>query len=115
MSDAIKLPTAIGEGKEREVQTLLADNWRRLVTITLRNGALLADHSARFPITIQAVLGQGLLRVGEREYALEPGTIVAVDAHAVHNVLATPELTLLVTFFRQPDAGTEQDTSAKFD
>jgi len=58
MSEAIQLPREIGEGKDRELQVLLADQWRKLVLIRHRRGALLADHSARVPITIQAV-GEG--------------------------------------------------------
>jgi len=33
--DAITLPQEIGEGKEREVETLFADAWRKLVLIRL--------------------------------------------------------------------------------
>lgn len=114
MTKAIELPREIGTGKDREVQTLLADSWRKLVLIYLRNGALLADHSARVPITIQALLGKGTLRVGDGVFTLSPGVIIPVDAHVQHNVLAEPEVALLVTFFRRAeDAAVE--TTAKFD
>ena len=56
MNEAILLPNEIGPGKDREVETLLADPWRKLVLIRLRNHALLADHSAKVPITIHTVL-----------------------------------------------------------
>jgi len=111
----ITLPNIIAQGKEREVQTLLADQWRKLVLIQLRHGALLADHSAQVPITIQAVVGAGLLRVGSEEYRLTPGVIVPVDAHVVHNVQADPDLAILVTFFRQPTQVARPDTTAQFE
>jgi len=114
MNTMIALPHDMGTGKEREVQTLLADSWRKLVLIRLRNGAFLADHSARVPITIQTVVGKGTLRVGDRKFALSPGIIVPVDAHAEHNVQAEPEVALLVTFFRQAE-DTAVETTAKFD
>lgn len=114
MSVIIALPHEVGIGKDREVQTLFADSWRKLVLIRLRNGALLADHSARVPVTIQAVIGKGTLRVGDAVFALAPGVIVPVDAHAEHNVQAEPEIALLVTFFRQAGE-TEAETTAKFD
>jgi quercetin dioxygenase-like cupin family protein len=110
----IELPRDMGTGKDREVQTLLADQWRKLVLIYLRHGALLADHSAQVPITIQAVVGKGILRVGEYVFPLVPGVIVPVDAHAGHNVQAEPELAILVTFFRQAGE-TTAETTAKFD
>ena len=114
MTNVIELPHEIGVGRDREVQTLLADPWRKLVLICLRHSALLADHSARVPITIQAVLGKGTLRVGDSVFALSPGILVPVEAHAVHNVQAEPAVALLVTFFRQAGDGTTE-TTAKFD
>ena len=115
MHDAILLPKEIGTGGEREIETVFADSWRKLVLIRLRSGALLADHTAKFPITIHAVLGQGTLNVAGRNYPLSPGTIVPVEAHAVHNVQAEPELAILVTFFRQAGAEPEVETTARFE
>jgi quercetin dioxygenase-like cupin family protein len=115
MSDPIMLPPDIGEGKDREVQVLLADQWRKVVLIRLRRGVLLADHSARVPITIQTLAGQGRLRLGSQEYVLMPGVLVPVDARVVHNVQGDPEVAILVTFFRQSDPQGENDTTARFD
>jgi len=115
MKTTIILPQAIVPGKVREIQTLLADQWRKLVLIYVRQGALLADHSARVPITIHAILGAGILRVGSDEYVLTPGVIVPVDAHVVHNVQADPDLAILVTFFRQPQLTNTDETTARFD
>lgn len=109
------LPHDMSEGKDREVQVLLADRWRKLVLIQLRHDALLADHSARFPITIQALAGKGMLRLGNEEHVLVPGVLVPVDAHVVHNVQGEPDVAILVTFFRQADLQDENDTTAKFD
>lgn len=115
MSKPISLPREISDGKDREVQVLLADRWRRLTLIQLRHGALLADHSARVPITIQAVAGRGVLRVGDETHSLESGIIVPVDAHVVHNVQGDPDLAILVSFFRQAEPQDEADTTAPLD
>jgi quercetin dioxygenase-like cupin family protein len=115
MSEAIVLPSEIGPGKEREVQTLLADPWRKLVLIRLRNSALLADHSAQTPITIQALLGKGTLTVAGKVYPLTPGTLVPVNAHVVHNVQADPAVAILVTFFRRPETKVGGETTARGD
>jgi len=111
--DEIHLPQEIGSGRDREVETLFADSWRKLVLIRLRAGAVLADHTAKFPIFIHAVLGQGTLNVAGQAHSLSPGTIIPVEAHAVHNVQANPELAILVTFFRQTGAGSESETTAQ--
>ena len=111
----IVLPKTIDEGKAREAQTLFVDQWRKLVLIVLRQGAILADHSARVPITVHAIVGRGILRIGNDEYTLEPGVIVPIDAHVVHNVQATPDLSILVTFFRQDEQIGKPDTTARFE
>ncbi len=115
MSNAIVLPHVIGAGKDREIQILLADRWRKLVLIQLRRGALLADHSARVPITIQALAGKGSLRLGSEEHVLTPGVLVAVDAHVIHNVQGDPDVAILVSFFRQVESRDENDTTALVD
>jgi quercetin dioxygenase-like cupin family protein len=114
MHTTITLPQTIGTTKVREVQTLFADQWRKLVLISLRQDALLADHSARVPITVHCLIGAGTLHVGNVAYTLTPGVIVPVDAHVVHNVQADPDLAILVTFFRQPENAGEPDTTARF-
>lgn len=115
MDEAITLPTEIGAGKGREVRTLLADPWRKLVLIYLRDGALLTDHSAQVPITIHTVLGTGSLNVAGHVYSLSPGVIVPVDAYVVHSVRADPALAILVTFFRRPESEVDGETTAQFD
>jgi quercetin dioxygenase-like cupin family protein len=115
MSQPIQLPREIGDGKDREVRTLLSDRRRKLVLIQLRRGALLADHSAKFPITIQAILGNGTLRVGPDAHPLVPGVIVPVDAHVVHSLQAEPAIAILVSFFRRDEVSSEDDTTARFE
>jgi quercetin dioxygenase-like cupin family protein len=113
MTNALVLPHEIGPGPDREVQILLADRWRKLVLIQLRRGALLADHTARALITIQAVAGKGLLRLGRETHMLSPGVLVPVDAHIVHNVEGDPDVAILVSFFRQAEARDEPYSTAQ--
>jgi quercetin dioxygenase-like cupin family protein len=115
MNQPIQLPHEIGDGNDREVRMLLSDRRRKLVLIQLRRGALLADHSAKVPITIQAILGKGTLRVGPDAHPLVPGVIVPVDAHVVHSVRAEPAVAILVSFFRNGEISGEDDTTARFD
>jgi quercetin dioxygenase-like cupin family protein len=115
MSNQISLPHEIREGKDREAQVLLADRWRKLVLIQLRHETILADHSARFPITIQTLAGKGRLRIGGQEHELVPGALIPVDAHVTHSVQGDPEVAILVTFFRQGHPEDEKDTTARFE
>jgi quercetin dioxygenase-like cupin family protein len=111
MTTALVLPSTLGDGPDREVQILLADRWRKLVLKQLRRRALLADHSARVPITIRAVAGQGVLRLGPETQVLVPGVLVPVDAQILHNVQGDPAVAILVTFFRQADARDDDPTA----
>jgi hypothetical protein len=49
----VALPTAPGAGQPKEVKELLDTPFVRLVSITLRGGAVLAEHSAPVAVTIQ--------------------------------------------------------------
>src|SRR5690242_5818190 len=100
MTTPIQCAINLADGKDREVQVLLSDASRKLVLIQLRRGALLADHSARVPITIHALAGNGTLGIGNETYRLTPGTIVPVDTGVTHNVKADPAVAILVSFFR---------------
>jgi len=115
MSATLVLPHEIGPGPDREVQILLADRWRKLVLIHLRRNALLADHTARVPITIQTIAGKGVLGLGHETHVLSPGVLVPVDAHVLHNVQGDPDVAILVSFFRQTEARDEPDSTAKFE
>ncbi len=97
------------------MRTIFADRWRKLALIQLRHGAVLDDHSARFPITIQALAGNGTLRIGKEAHTLSPGIVVPIDAHVIHAVHAEPAVAILVTFFRQGESASEDDTTARFE
>jgi len=97
----LPLRTAIGEGKDRQVDLLFEGPRRKLIQITLRNGAILARHSAPVPITIQWIAGAGTLFVGEaREaVALQPGAFVTIESGVVHEIKPTPAVSILLTQF----------------
>ena len=88
--------------KPKEVKEIFSGARRRLLEITLRDKAMLAKHRAVEPITILCLAGHGTLRAGndlEDEAKLEAGTLLTLDAAVEHEVVAEPELRLLVTRF----------------
>lgn len=97
----LPLQTNIGEGKDRQVDLLFESVRRKLIQITLRNGAILARHSAPVPITIQAVAGSGTLYIDEarEEVALLPGALVTIEPGIVHEIEAQPAVSILLTMF----------------
>lgn len=97
----VPLKTAIGEGKDQQVDMLFDGPRRKLMQITLRNRALLARHSVPVPITIQCVAGGGTLTAGEdrQSIALTPGTLVTIEPNVVHEIQASPSVSILLTRF----------------
>lgn len=97
----LPLQTTIAEGKDRQVELLFEGPRRKLMQITLRNGAALARHSVPVPITIQCVAGTGTLLAGEpREIAaLSPGVFVTIEPSVVHEIEAHPAVSILLTQF----------------
>ncbi len=97
----LPLQTSIGEGKDRQVELLFESMRRKLIQITLRNGAVLARHSAPVPITIQCIAGAGNLYIGEAREVVElvPATLVTIEPGIVHEILAQPTVSILLTLF----------------
>jgi len=87
---------------DKNVKQLFTGPRRKLIEIFLRNGATLARHQAREPITVLCLSGSGTFRAGARledEQKLIPGTLVTLEAEIDHEVTAEPEVHILVTKF----------------
>ena len=103
----LALQTVIGEGKDRQVDMLFEGPRRKLLQITLRRQSVLASHSAPVPITIQCVAGEGTLFVGETREPVNllPGVLVTIEPHVIHEIHASPQVSILLTLFTgNPDA-----------
>ncbi len=60
----------------------------KLVEITMKPGAVLADHAVPQAITVQATRGSATLKVGDVTEALTPGAVVLVAPGMKHAVTA---------------------------
>lgn len=99
----LPLQTTIGPGPDTQTVPLFKGPRRTLVQITLRNGATLSAHKAAVPITIHCVAGSGTLTVAGREspLALAPGVLVTLEPGVVHEVVASPAVSILLTQFTE--------------
>ena len=93
------IATAIQAGEEQEVVKVYETTWTRILQITLRNGKTLSAHTAKEPVTIHCISGEGVLVVGEQRIELKAGVIVALEPNVTHAVEAKPAVSLLVTRF----------------
>ena len=102
----LNLQTKVGDGKDKEVTPLFDGDRRKIVQITLRNKAILDAHKAAEPITIQCVAGKGKLIVGQekKEVDLQKGVLVTIEPNVVHEIRATPKVSILLTKFKDKEA-----------
>lgn len=80
----VAAPTA--EGAPKEVAVVADLPAVKIVAITLRGGAVLAEHTASVPVTIQAAHGSATLTVAGTPTPLAPGAFVVLDANTPHAV-----------------------------
>lgn len=95
---------AITDSEPKKLNEIFNGARRRLVEVTLKNNAVLTKHKAREPITVLCLAGKGKFRAGsdlEDEQELRAGTLITLEAEVEHEVIAEPELRLLVTKFKE--------------
>ncbi|MDI3339457.1 MAG: cupin domain-containing protein [Sphaerobacter sp.] len=89
---------APGDGASgRRAATLVKADGLRVVLVTMRRGAVLAEHTAPGPITIQALRGSFLVTVGAVERSLPAGELISVGAQVPHAVRAVEDGAFLLT------------------
>ncbi|MCC6553781.1 MAG: hypothetical protein IT372_12275 [Polyangiaceae bacterium] len=92
-AQAFVLPKEAGPGEPQEKKVLVDNQFVKLVTITLRGGAVMPEHAAPLPVTIEALSGGGVVRLGTSEMRVDREHIVALGPGVPHAVV--------------PDAGTD--------
>ena len=88
--------------KDKVVNQLYDGAFRRIVEVRLRNNAVLSRHHAPVPITVYCVSGNGVFKAGsdlEDSQDLRAGTLITLEAGVEHEVIAEPELNILVSKF----------------
>lgn len=89
--------------KDKDVKVWFDGARRKIIEIKLRSGALLTKHSAVEPITVFCLSGNGTFRAGadlSESQKLSAGTLITLEAGIEHEVVAEPELHVLVTKFK---------------
>ncbi len=77
--------------------TVLVHSDLRVVVLTFASGHVLKEHSAPFPIIMQSLNGDMLVRTPRKEIRLTPGAILRLDAALPHEVEALGESRLMLT------------------
>lgn len=94
----------ISEGeKTKEVAKVFDGERRQIISVLLRKGDILPKHKASEPITVFCLAGKGVFRAGEdleEEQQLKTGTLITLEAEIEHEVVAEPDIHILVTKFK---------------
>ena len=99
-----KLGGEIISEKDLEVREIYNGIRRRMVEIKLRDNAVLSKHKANEPIAVFCLSGQGFFAAGEdleERQNLQAGDLITLESGIVHEVVAEPEIHLLVTKFKE--------------
>ena len=92
----------VDPGEDKVVNQLYDGAFRRIVEVRLRNNGVLSRHHAAVPITVYCVSGTGIFSAGadlEDSQDLRAGTLITLEAGVEHEVIADPELHILVSKF----------------
>ena len=90
--------------KDIEVRELFNGLRRKLVEVKLKENGILKKHKAAEPITVFCVSGNGIFLAGkdlEEKQILRSGTLITLEPEIEHEVIAEPEIHLLVTKFKK--------------
>jgi quercetin dioxygenase-like cupin family protein len=90
------LDEAGGSPNQRAARTLIGGNAQRATMIALLAGAALGDHITPPAASLQVLQGNVRLRAGDQEWALEPGSLIALPPQR-HGVEARTDSVLLLT------------------
>jgi quercetin dioxygenase-like cupin family protein len=103
---SLSIPAEDPAGPERQVSVLLDGSASKIVSIRLRKGADLPEHTAPNPVTIQAISGTGTIKLGQETVHLDAGHLVALEPNVPHAVVpdSTSDLVLLVIHIRRSAA-----------
>ncbi len=77
--------------------TVLTHPDLRVVVLAFSEGHLLKEHAAPFPVLMQALSGELLVRAGGLETRLVPGKLLRMDAMLRHEVQAVSASRLMLT------------------
>ncbi len=92
--DVIRSPE---DGANKETRLLFDGPGRKLTLLTLRRGAVVAEHASPDPVIIECVAGAGTLTSGGQDISLVPGRRVVMEAGEAHGIIAGDLLALMLT------------------
>ena len=94
----INYSKTIEDGKPLAKRMLDKGERRIVAEVTLRDGKALGVHTEDTPFMLYGIAGEGVLVLGDNEKSIPitPGVLVTVETGVAHDVVAKPNLSILV-------------------
>ncbi len=94
----INYAKTIEDGKPLSKKMLDKGERRIIAEVTLRDGKALGVHTENTPFMVYGIAGEGVLVLGDNEKSIPitPGVLVTVETGVAHDVIAKPNLSILV-------------------
>lgn len=103
----VTVPLATGSGVSQETKVLLETAHLKLASVTLRQGAVLEEHSSPVPVTIHVISGRGVVAIEGAVEVVKAGAVLALAPGMKHVVRpeAGSDMILLVHHLKSPRTG----------
>jgi quercetin dioxygenase-like cupin family protein len=93
----VTLATVARQGEAVESKVLLETPHLKLASLTLRQGATLAEHSAPMQVSIQALAGSGTVKLADgKTMRVEVGKMIVLAPNMAHSVVADEKTDLIL-------------------
>lgn len=86
-----------GDEQDRRAVTLVRQSGVSIVLVHLRAGAVMREHAAAGPATVQVLDGQVRVSLNDERFEVPGSHLIAFDAGVRHEVEALEDSTLLLT------------------
>ena len=93
-----------GGGSAKQVREIYNGARRRMIEVKLSGNAVLTKHRSAEPISVLCLAGEGVFRAGtelEDRLELSPGVLLTLEGGIEHEVVAAPDIHILVTKFKE--------------
>ena len=73
------------------INSVLESSFGKEIRIAFKEGQVMKEHKTKFPITVMTLKGSIVFSVGDEEYMLNDGDIIALEGNVMHELKATKD------------------------
>jgi len=73
------------------INSVLESSFGKEIRIAFKEGQVMKEHKTKFPITVMTLKGSIVFNVGDEEYMLNDGDIIALEGNVMHELKATKD------------------------